>query len=137
MQRKKHSTPKEPASGRSSSPGHQQGCPLLQVVGLNEYGVVLESQRSFDVGSALTIGFHVESPLRKNSDKRRTSSFISAEAIVVESQYGTGRDGSSVFRVTLMFSDISSEDRSWLMRASAKGFQTARSRMSGPRFGLN
>ena len=110
---------------RSSDPDGE--CPLLNVVGASEYGVVLESQKGFDVGSALTIGFHV--------DGRNSSSFISAESIVVESHPEVVADGSLVYRVTLLFSNISAEDRRTLVNAS-EGFRAPQpNRMA--RFGLN
>ena len=105
----------------------------MQVVGASEYGVVLQSQRGFDVGSALNIGFHVSSDSGKSS---RSSSFISAETIVVESHPEVAADGRLVYRVTVLFSNISSKDRSLLVKAS-EGFRSSNQGQSMPRFGLN
>ncbi len=135
MQWKKHNTADSPITDRSLSSSQEQGCPLLNVIGASEYGVVLESQRGFDVGSALTIGFHVDSQI-PDQGASRNSSFISAESVVVESHPEVATDGSLVYRITLMFSEISTRDRSLLVRASEGGVPTPRSNMA-PRFGLN
>lgn len=135
MQWKKHNTADSPITDRSLSSSQTERCPLLNVIGASEYGVVLESQRGFDVGSALTIGFHVDSQM-PDQGSGRNSSFISAESVVVESHPEVANDGSLVYRVTLMFSEISARDRGLLVRASECGFPDPRSNMA-QRFGLN
>lgn len=104
-------------------------CPFLNVLSASENGVVVESQRAFDVGAAVTIGFHVV------QSAGRSSSFISAESIVVDSQPEVSRKGEVVFRVTLMFSDISPEDRHLLMQISP--VRTASRAPEVPEVGLN
>jgi len=135
MQWKKHNTANLPITERSLSSQQEQECPLLNVIGASEFGVVLESERGFDIGSALTIGFHVDSRVQ-NGNNDRNSSFISAESIVVESHPEVTTDGSLIYRVTLMFSEIASKDRNLLVRESEGGFPSPRSSVS-PRFGLN
>ncbi|NNE92939.1 MAG: hypothetical protein HKN23_14945 [Verrucomicrobiales bacterium] len=89
--------------------------PPFQVIGANEHGIVLESQREFEVGSSVAIGFHVESP--DQSDK---SQFISAESIVVDSRPAMKRGG-AVHQVTMLFSEIDCEDRNLLLQLSGDG----------------
>ncbi len=83
MQWKKHNTADSPITDRSLSSRQEQECPLLNVIGASEFGVVLESERAFDIGSALTIGFHVDSRIQKGNNDRN-SSFISAETVRTE-----------------------------------------------------
>ncbi len=135
MQWKKHNTADSPIIDRSLSSSQEQECPLLNVIGASEFGVVLESERAFDIGSALTIGFHVDSRIQKGNNDRN-SSFISAETIVVESLPEVATDGNPIYRVTLMFSEIASKDRSLLVRASENGSRTPSSNIAH-RFGLN
>ena len=87
-------------------------CPVLKVIRAHEFGLVVESNRPFDVGEAITIGFHVP-----GSDGRST--FISAESLVVESRRSwSHRRGDYEHRVTLLFSKINDEDRASLMSLS-------------------
>ena len=87
-------------------------CPVLKVIRAHEFGLVVESNRSFDVGEAITIGFHVP---RGNA----SSTFISAESLVVESRRSwSDRRGDYRYRVTLLFSEINEEDRASLMSLS-------------------
>lgn len=87
-------------------------CPVLKVIRAHEFGLVVESNRSFDIGEAITIGFHV--PRNKGA-----SSFISAESLVVESERSWSHNrGDYKHRVTLLFSKINEEDRASLMSLS-------------------
>jgi len=97
-------------------------CPLRRVLAVNEHGMVVESSRGFDVGAAMVLGCHVEG---------ETAVFVSAETIVVESC--PLMDGRGViadrFQVTVLFSEISWEDRDLLVNLSdVEGIQLA----SGP-----
>lgn len=105
--------PPSTSSGRPVS--HEGTCPLLQVVSASENGVVVESQRDFEVGSSLTLGFHVTG---LSEIRQRDSSFISADTVVVESLPVVNEAGRLVFRVSLLFADISREDRRLLLRIS-------------------
>ena len=87
-------------------------CPVLKVIRAHEFGLVVESNRPFDVGEAITIGFHVP---RDGG----ASSFLSAESLVVESRRSwSHRRGDYEHRVTLLFSKINEEDRASLMSLS-------------------
>ena len=81
--------------------------PVLNVVRANEYGMVVESSRSFDVGEAMNIGFHVS--------RGNESTFISAESVVVDSRVAMSDRGEFRHRVTLLFCDIAAEDRARLI----------------------
>ncbi len=120
-------TPLNSLTDRASASG--ESCPFLNVVAACENGIVVESQRGFDVGSVVAIGFHV------NRNASRSSSFISADTMVVDSHPGVSRTGSPVFRVTLMFANISSEDRDLLMEIS--NAETTLEEAKAPRFSLN
>jgi len=119
--------PIESLTSRSAANGGS--CPFLNVVAASENGVVVESQRGFDIGSMIAIGFHV------TGDSSRNSSFISADSMVVDSHPGVSRSGSPVFRITLMFSNISAEDRSLLVKLSES--QAVVEKPKVPAFSLN
>lgn len=88
-------------------------CPVRQIIRANEFGIVIESNRDFEVGESISLGFHLSS-----AKSKRSSQFICAEALVVDSQkLLLAQDGRS-FRVTLLFSDISHEDRAKLIKVS-------------------
>ncbi len=113
-------------NGRFSGPG----CPFLSVVAVNEHGMVLESRSGFDVGAAISLGFHLDS-----EDQR--SQFVSAEGIVVESRCHLAANGKILNRVTLLFSEISREDRNILVRYSQESGASAEEKLdagtpSGP-----
>ncbi len=84
----------------------------FQVLKTNEHGMVLESVRSFEVGSTVALGFHVDCGQRTVKSK-----FISVEAIVVGSIPSVSDQGMFVNEVTLMFSEIDREDRAVLLNA--------------------
>ncbi len=92
-------------------------CPLRRVLAVNEHGMVVESQRGFEVGSTMVLGCHVEV---KASVPRTAGAFVSAETIVVESRplTGGGRTDEGSFQVTFLFCDISREDREMLVKLS-------------------
>ena len=102
-------------------------CPVLKVLRANKFGLIIESNRSFDVGEEMTIGFHVANP-----DK--TSSFISADSLVVDSQRCSGIRGNLRHRVTLLFSQIGSEDCAKLINLAQSTKMGRRTRGS---WGLN
>lgn len=131
MAHENHSELPQPETPISSDGGRRQAdheCPLRRVLAVNEHGMVVESQRGFEVGSAMVLGCHVEA---KASVPRTTGAFVSAETIVVESLplTGGGRNGQSCFQVTFLFSEISREDREMLVNLSdVEGIRLA----SGP-----
>ncbi|MDF1752412.1 MAG: hypothetical protein P1U89_06550 [Verrucomicrobiales bacterium] len=96
-------------SSRSSSALSR--CPLLKVLRTSEYGLVVETSRSFDIGEEMTIGFHVSKP-------NEGSTFISADSLVVGSELALSERGDFRHRVTLLFSNIACEDREKLMELS-------------------
>ena len=100
-------------------------CPIQNVIRANEFGMVIESDRSFDVGEAMSIGFHVP-------DGRRDGQFIMAEALVVESQKLRLIQDRDAFRVTILFSQISHEDRTRLIEMTRSKKAT-----SPPILGMN
>jgi hypothetical protein len=83
-------------------------CPLRRVLAIREHGLVLESARAFEVGSAMMLGCHVD---RCGADVE--SGFVSAEVIVVDSQVMV--PGENRHQVTVLFSEISCEDRETLL----------------------
>jgi hypothetical protein len=100
-----------PSSDISSRNASQ---PPFQVVQSNEHGLVLESQRSFEIGSTIAMGFHVDCHSRHGKSR-----FISVEAMVVGSSPKVTRKGQLCMEVTLLFSEIDREDREVLLRASS------------------
>lgn len=106
-------------------------CPLRRVMAVNERGMVVESRRDFEVGAAMIVGCHVEV---KAGACGTASAFVSAEVIVVESRplaVGTGSRSTNEgrFQVTLLFSEISREDRELLVNLSdIKGIRLASGR---------
>lgn len=96
-------------SSRSSSALSR--CPLLKVLRTSEYGLVVETSRSFDIGEEMTIGFHVSKP-------NEGSTFISADSLVVGSEPALSERGDFRHRVTLLFSNIACADREKLMELS-------------------
>lgn len=116
-----HLTPKE---GNSSfSP-----CPLLSVIRANEFGMIVESNRAFEIGEAMNLGFHVSRCPGYDSD----SCFLCAESVVVDSQplhcFNDER-----FRVTLLYSKISARDRAAIISLSDQ----PRRKMKHSSLGLN
>jgi hypothetical protein len=96
-------------------------CPLRRVLAIREHGLVVEATRSFEVGSAMMLGCHVD---RRGG--AACSNFISAEVIVVESRQMLA-DGNR-YQVTVLFSEISCEDREILQALpSADGIRLSRS----------
>lgn len=86
--------------------------PPFQLLRVNEHGIVLESQRSFEIGTTIALGFHV------NCDSRSGKSrFISVEAILVGSKPRVTRSGQLVQEITLLFSEIDRKDRDVLLNA--------------------
>lgn len=81
-------------------------CPVLKILRTNEIGMVVESNRSFDIGHEMTIGFHV------------SNEFISAESLVVGSERQMSGRGDFRHRVTLLFSNVDAADRERLMALS-------------------
>jgi len=112
-------------SSRSSSTLPE--CPVLKVLRANKYGLVVESNRSFDIGEEITIGFHV-------SNINDPSHFISAESLVVESRRILSIRGEFCHRVTLLFSDIAPEDQDLLIKLSKTSNYAPSSQMA---MGLN
>ena len=86
-------------------------CPIQNVIRANEFGMIIESDRSFEVGEVMSIGFHLPSG-------RRDGQFIVAEALVVESEKLRLVQDRDAFRVTVLFSEISHEDRSRLIEVT-------------------
>lgn len=82
---------------------------MIEVLGANEHGMIIETDRGFDVGSSVELGFQLG-----NSPSRR-GEFVSAETIVVESRPQVSERGSLVHRVTLLFSAISRHDHDILL----------------------
>lgn len=101
-------------------------CPFLKVVRTNEFGMVVESQRSFEIGEEMTIGFHV-------SGESAGNSFISAESLVVGSERQISDRGDFLHRVTLLFSNVASADRERLIALS----KSWKANFSSPCTGLN
>ena len=101
-------------------------CPLLNIPRINEHGMVLETRCGYEVGSAIVLGFHLQYDNARNPAKQSkqgqsypdSSTFISVEAIVVDSKMGSGTAGQPVYLVTVLFSQISREDREHLLRYS-------------------
>jgi hypothetical protein len=96
----------------------------LKVLRANEFGIIVESNRGFDVGEEMTIGFHVS-----NGDEG--SSFISAESLVVESERSVFCRGRIHHRVTLLFSNIATADRERLIALSKSVPMASRVRSMG------
>jgi len=114
------------SDGSSEELGYE--CPLRRVLAVNEHGIVVESQRGFEVGSAMVLGCHVEVSA---SASRPAGAFVSAETIVVEScpLKAGGRSEEERFQVTFLFGEISREDREMLVNLSdVEGIRLA----SGP-----
>lgn len=83
-------------------------CPLLRIEGTNENGIIAISRCELEVDSSFALGLHVSLP------ETRQSEFVSAEAMVVACQPEVDLDGKAVFRVVLLFSEISWSDRDLL-----------------------
>ena len=98
-----------------------EDCPLQRVLAIREQGLVVESARAFEVGAAMVLGCHV--------DRRGVEGggeFISAEVIVVESREMAA--AKNRHQVTVLFSEISSEDREILLALpNADGIRLSRS----------
>jgi hypothetical protein len=103
---RKNPPPKNMASHRTTSESSR--CPLIRVVGANEHGLIAISRRELEVGSNFALGLHVSLP---NS---RQSEFVTAETMIAACQPEVDVDGRPVFRVALLFSDISWTDRDLL-----------------------
>lgn len=114
MQWHKHEITKAKSTERNQT-SNAQSCPFLNVVGASEFGLVMESKRDFETGATLSIGLHVDA---FSECGQRASHFISAESIVVESHPEVAADGRLVYRITLLFSEISEKDRYRLLKAS-------------------
>ena len=82
---------------------------MIEVVGASEHGMVIETDRGFDVGSSVELGFQLD-----NSPSRH-GAFVSAQTLVVESRPQVSERGSLVHRVTLLFSEISRRDHDILL----------------------
>lgn len=86
--------------------------------------MVLESQCGFEIGSTIALGFHLQYPgsfteqTAQHQQNPQDNTFISVEAIVVESKVGSGSTGQPVHLVTVLFSLISRSDREQLLRYS-------------------
>ncbi len=93
---------------RNRSKSEAARCPLIRVVGTNEHGIIAISRRELEIGSNFALGLHVSLP-----DSRQTE-FVSAETMVVACQPEVDVDGRPVFRVALLFYDISWSDRDLL-----------------------
>lgn len=87
-------------------------CPLINVTRANEHGIVVQSRRSLEVGSAFALGIHVQIPECQQTE------FVSAETIIVESTPRLNRHSDLVYQVTMLFSEISRDDRELLMLVS-------------------
>ena len=87
-------------------------CPLIRVERANEHGIVIQSRRSLEVGSAFALGIHVHIP------EARQTEFVSAETIIVESSPRLNRLGDLVYSVTMLFSEITRDDRELLVLVS-------------------
>lgn len=83
-------------------------CPLIRVIGASQNGLIALSSRELEVGSTFAVGLHVNLPDSGQSE------FISAESMVVACQPEPVRRGAPVFRVALLFSDLSWSDRDLL-----------------------
>ena len=83
--------------------------PLFEVLAAYEHGMVIETDRDFDVGSAVELGFQL------GNSSSRHGGFVSAETIVVESRLRVSKGGLLVHRVTLLFSAISRRDHLLLL----------------------
>ena len=86
-------------------------CPMLRVLAAKKHGLVVEARRAFEVGSAMILGCHVD---RCDAAAGAASAFVSAEVIVVDSREMVARGGSR-HQVTMLFSEISSEDLEMLL----------------------
>ncbi len=93
---------------RNRSDSETSRCPLIRVVGANEHGLIAISRRELEVGSNFALGLHVSLP------DSRQSEFVSAETMIAACQPEVDVDGRPVFRVALLFSDISWTDRDLL-----------------------
>lgn len=95
------------ATSRDKS--EQARCPLIRVIGASRNGLIALSSRELEVGSNFAVGLHVNLPESGQSE------FISAESMVVACQPETARRaGRAVWRVALLFSDLSGSDRDLL-----------------------
>jgi hypothetical protein len=83
-------------------------CPLIRVIGASRNGLIALSSRDLEVGSNFAVGLHVNLPESSQSE------FISAESMVVACQPEATRRGRKVWRVALLFSDLSGSDRDLL-----------------------
>lgn len=83
-------------------------CPLLRIVGANENGIIAISSCELEINSTFALGLHVSLP------DSRQSEFVSAETMVAGCHPEVDLDGKPVFRVALLFSEISWSDRDLL-----------------------
>jgi hypothetical protein len=93
---------------RNRSNSETSACPLTRIVGANEHGIIAISRSELEISSAFALGLHVSLP------DSRQSEFVSAETMIVACQPEVDPHGNPVFRVALLFSDISWSDRDLL-----------------------
>ncbi len=106
-------------------------CPLLNIPGIDEHGMVMEMRCGFEVGSTIALGFHLQSgavpppsgqgkpkPFDLSKPGHAGSVFISVEVIVVESKIGSNAMGQPTYLVTVLFSQISRKAREGLLHYS-------------------
>lgn len=77
----------------------------------SEHGLIMEANRPFEVGATVALGFHL-------NRKDRSSKFVSAETVVVDSTPRFTERGKLVHCVTMVFSEISDRDRRLLVKLS-------------------
>lgn len=128
MKFQKPNTPK--LDLRSSDPP-APSCPLLGIPRVNQHGMVLEMRHGFEVGSAIALGFHLQSidadpfsghatlgqgqSIQASPPHPGGSYFIGVEAIVIESKLGSSALGQPAYLVTVLFSQISRRDKEKLL----------------------
>lgn len=109
--------------------------PLLGIHNINQHGIVMEMNSSFELGDTLLLGFHLPrpysshqnsalaSPSRHKSGKLRHGRkrhFISLEVIVIESKIGNRASGEPICLVTALFSQINRPVLQQLLHYSQK-----------------
>jgi|GEM_PF-3426454 len=99
--------------------------PLLSIVSASSQGLTLLSQQNFDVGCQIRMGLHVR--LRKGRSPLVQNHFISVQGFVVASLARSPR-GRTMFEITLLFDDMSEEDRRILSSVPQKAIQARANR---------
>jgi len=109
---------RQPQKSSCSDYHSEVSSPVIRITQVTEQGVIFESRESFEIGSWMELGFHIQHPQASDSSFGRLgeSEFISTEGMVVGSSFCASADGLPVHEVTLLFGDMSAEDKDKLLR---------------------